>query len=83
MLSWGEARKILKQRLLDENQPWYRHVIYGWNIYSLYDGQPFPGLAEAIRLRDADRARKEAGRIVAAIDRLHAGLREIGELVTW
>ena len=33
----------------------YRHVIYGWNIYSLYDGQPFPGLADAIRLRDGAR----------------------------
>ena len=67
----------LEQRLLDENQPWYRHVIYGWNIYSLYDGQPFPGLADAIRLRDAERAKREAARIVAAIDRLHQGLREI------
>ena len=34
---------------------WYRHVFYGWNIYSLYDGQPFPGLAEALRVKDAAR----------------------------
>jgi len=71
----------LEQRLLDEDQQWYRHVIYGWNIYSLYDGQPFPGLAEAMRARDAERARKEALRITAAIDRLNAGLREIAELL--
>jgi len=46
----------LEQDLLDESgspaEHWYRHVIYGWNIYSLYDGQPLPGLAEAIRLKD-------------------------------
>ena len=34
---------------------WYRHVFYGWNIYSLYDGQPFPGLAEALRVKDTAR----------------------------
>jgi N-acetylated-alpha-linked acidic dipeptidase len=71
----------LEQRLLDEDQQWYRHVIYGWNIYSLYDGQPFPGLAEAIRLREAERAKRELTRITSAIERLLIGLREIGELV--
>ena len=30
---------------------WYRHVFYGWNIYSLYDGQLFPGLADALQAR--------------------------------
>jgi N-acetylated-alpha-linked acidic dipeptidase len=70
----------LEQRLLDDQEPperrWYRHVIYGWNIYSLYDGQPFPGLAEAIRVRDAARIGTEVNRIVAALDRLTAGLAE-------
>lgn len=70
----------LEQRLLDESEPvdrrWYRHVIYGWDIYSLYDGQPFPRLAESIRSRDAARARQEVARIAAALGRLHEGLRE-------
>jgi N-acetylated-alpha-linked acidic dipeptidase len=70
----------LEQKLLDETDPperrWYRHVIYGWNIYSLYDGQPFPGLADAIRSRDAARVGAEVGRIVAALDRLAGGLAE-------
>ncbi|HUQ52405.1 MAG TPA: M28 family peptidase, partial [Gammaproteobacteria bacterium] len=79
----NDALARLEQRLLDENQQWYRHVIYGWNIYSLYDGQPFPGLAEAIRLRDTDRTRLETARIVAAIDRLHAGLRAARGLADW
>jgi hypothetical protein len=70
----------LEQRLLDESEPvdrrWYRHLIYGWDIYSLYDGQPFPRLAESIRSRDAVRARQEVARIAAALGRLHEGLRE-------
>ena len=50
------------------------HVVYGWDIYSLYDGQPFPGLAEAIRLRSAARATREVGRITAAVERFADGL---------
>lgn len=70
----------LEQRLLDDSEPadrgWYRHVVYGWDIYSLYDGQPFPRLAEAIRLRDETRARREVARIGAALERLHDGLQQ-------
>ena len=70
----------LEQRLLDDSEPpdrrWYRHLIYGWDIYSLYDGQPLPRLAEAIRARDAPRAAREISQIAAALDRLDAGLRE-------
>ncbi|MGE3472672.1 MAG: M28 family peptidase, partial [Vicinamibacterales bacterium] len=49
---------------------WYRHVFYGWNIYSLYDGQPFPGLAEAFRLKDARRVDRELDRIQRALRRM-------------
>jgi hypothetical protein len=68
----------LEQTLLDESaspaERWYRHVIYGWNIYSLYEGQPLPGLAEAIRLRDPARIAKETARIESALRRMRAGL---------
>jgi N-acetylated-alpha-linked acidic dipeptidase len=64
----------LEQALLDETEPaqerWYRHVIYGWNIYSLYEGQPLPGLAEAIRLRDQGAVDREVARIETALTRL-------------
>ncbi len=64
----------LEQTLLDESespsQRWYRHVIYGWNIYSLYEGQPLPGLAEAIRMRDPARIAKETARIEGALRRM-------------
>ena len=49
-------------------------MFYGWNIYSLYDGQPFPGLAEAFRLRDQARVARETARVSAALDRLHEAL---------
>jgi len=71
----------LEQTLLDESEPadtrWYRHVIYGWNIYSLYEGQPLPGLAEAIRLRDQQRVAREVARIEAALKRMLAALEQI------
>ena len=70
----------MEQRLADDDgapdTKWYRHVFYGWNIYSLYDGQPFPGLAEAFRLKDAARVTRETARIAGAMDRLAAGLGE-------
>ncbi len=56
------------------NRRWYRHVFYGWNIYSLYDGQLFPGLTDALRLRDAERVKHESARITRAFDRMHAEL---------
>jgi N-acetylated-alpha-linked acidic dipeptidase len=72
----------LEQTLLDESQPaatrWYRHVIYGWNIYSLYEGQPLPGLAEAIRLRDQAQVEREVARIEAALGRMLAALEKAG-----
>jgi N-acetylated-alpha-linked acidic dipeptidase len=64
----------VEQRLTDDEGPaasrWYRHVIHGWNIYSLYDGQPFPGLEEAIRLKDGPRVSHEVGRIERALRRM-------------
>jgi N-acetylated-alpha-linked acidic dipeptidase len=72
----------LEQTLLDETgspaERWYRHVIYGWNIYSLYDGQPLPGLAEAIRLKDPARVAQETARIENALRRMLAELRQAG-----
>ncbi len=68
----------LEQTLLDESgspaERWYRHVIYGWNIYSLYEGQPLPGLAEAIRVKDPAKIARETARIESALRRMRAGL---------
>jgi N-acetylated-alpha-linked acidic dipeptidase len=88
--SWPDASSAslndrlthLEQDLLDESgspaEHWYRHVIYGWNIYSLYDGQPLPGLAEAIRLKDPPRVAQETSRIENALRRMLAELRQAG-----
>jgi N-acetylated-alpha-linked acidic dipeptidase len=71
----------LEQSLIDESEPprvrWYRHVVYGWNIYSLYAGQPFPGLAGAIaRGKEAD-VKRETERLERALERLERGLEEL------
>jgi N-acetylated-alpha-linked acidic dipeptidase len=64
----------VEQRLTDDDGPaasrWYRHVIHGWNIYSLYDGQPFPGLEDAMRSTDASRLAHEVSRIDRALQRM-------------
>ena len=68
----------LEQKLADDDgapeSRWYRHVFYGWDIYSLYDGQMFPGLATAMRQRDAARVKYEGARIERAFERMHAEL---------
>ena len=68
----------LEQKLADDDGApetrWYRHVFYGWNIYSLYDGQMLPGLAEAVRLRDQARVANEHQRVTRALDRMAAEL---------
>jgi len=77
----NDALVRLEQQLLDESESpatrWYRHVIYGWNIYSLYDGQPLPGLAEAIRSGDAAAVNRETSRLNQALARFHTALQEI------
>jgi N-acetylated-alpha-linked acidic dipeptidase len=64
----------LERALLDTSESpaarWYRHVIYGWNIYSMYDGQTLPGLFEATRLQDSKMTARELARIKAALERM-------------
>ena len=80
--SLNDHLQHLEQDLLDESaspaEHWYRHVIYGWNIYSLYDGQPLPGLAEAIRWKEPARVAQETARIETALRRMLAELRQAG-----
>ena len=81
--SFNDRLTHLEQALLHESgspaQRWYRHVIYGWNIYSLYDGQPLPGLAEAIRSKDPARVAQDPARSEYALRRMLAGLRQAGD----
>jgi N-acetylated-alpha-linked acidic dipeptidase len=81
----NDALTQLEQALLDTGQAaherWYRHVVYGWNIYSMYDGQPLPGLAEAIRLGDSAGIEREQTRLREALERLRRGLDRIVTLL--
>jgi N-acetylated-alpha-linked acidic dipeptidase len=71
----------LEQKLIDESAPpserWYRHVVYGWNIYSLYAGQAFPGLAGALARGNEDDVKRETNRLEEAFERLVRGLEEL------
>jgi N-acetylated-alpha-linked acidic dipeptidase len=77
----GLAR--LEQALIDSSEPasrrWYRHLVYGWNIYSMYDGQPLPDLAEAIRVGDAKAVAREQERIGQALARMRQQLDTLAE----
>jgi hypothetical protein len=71
----------LEHSLIDESAPpserWYRHVVYGWNIYSLYSGQAFPGLAGALARGTDEDVRRETERLENALERLGRGLDEL------
>jgi N-acetylated-alpha-linked acidic dipeptidase len=74
----NDALMRLERAWLDTTEPadkrWYRHVIYGWNIYSMYDGQPLPGLFESIRVGDVGAVKREQDRIRAALERMRASV---------
>ncbi|MEP7117269.1 MAG: transferrin receptor-like dimerization domain-containing protein, partial [Acidobacteriota bacterium] len=78
LAAFNDRLARMEQRLTDDDgapdTKWYRHVFYGWNIYSRYDGQPFPGLAEALRVKDRARVRHELQRIERALDRMSGEL---------
>jgi N-acetylated-alpha-linked acidic dipeptidase len=75
----------LEQLLADDvgapDRAWFRHVFHGWNIYSLYDGQLFPGMHEALRDDDSGRITAEAMRVRGALDRMANGLEQMITLV--
>jgi hypothetical protein len=81
----NDALVRLEQTLLDAREPpatrWYRHVVYGWNIYSMYDGQPLPGLFEAIRIGDATAVAREQARIRDALNRMLAAVEALAMLI--
>jgi N-acetylated-alpha-linked acidic dipeptidase len=56
-------------------QRWYRHTVYGWNIYALYAGQPLPELHRALVAGDAAAFADERARLEQALVRATAELR--------
>lgn len=84
----GEAARKLNDRLAraeksfivadDTASPatrrWYRHTVYGWNIYALYSGQTLPALDRALTARDAAAFAAERARLEAALERSTAEL---------
>ncbi len=48
-------------------ESWYRHVVYGWDIYSLYSGDTLPTLRAAITRADAAGFARERDRLEQAL----------------
>jgi N-acetylated-alpha-linked acidic dipeptidase len=60
---------------------WYRHTVYGWNIYALYSGQPLPELHRTLAAGDAAAFAHERARLEAALTRATAELRAAAALL--
>jgi N-acetylated-alpha-linked acidic dipeptidase len=56
-----------EDREADGSVRWYRHTVYGWNIYALYAGQTLPALHRAMTARDAAAFARERARLEAAL----------------
>lgn len=53
---------------------WYRHTVYGWNIYALYAGQTLPALNRAVETSDGAAFAQEHARLMVA---LHTATEEL------
>jgi N-acetylated-alpha-linked acidic dipeptidase len=66
-----------ERALLDDEgipgRPWFRHLIYA--PLASYEAETLPGLREALEAGDLDRARQQAARLRAALDRAIAALK--------
>jgi len=65
-----------ERALLDDEgipgRPWFRHLVYA--PLASYEAETLPGLREALEAGDLDRARQQAARLRAALDRALAAL---------
>lgn len=60
---------------------WYRHAVYGWNIYALYSGEMLPDLAAAARRKDDAAIARERERLERALAASAAELRAAAGLL--
>jgi N-acetylated-alpha-linked acidic dipeptidase len=62
-------------------RPWFRHLVYA--PLPSYEAETLPGLREALEARDLERARQQAQRLRAALERalaaLHEGVQQGGD----
>jgi protein-L-isoaspartate(D-aspartate) O-methyltransferase len=60
---------------------WFRHTLYGWNIYALYAGQTLPALHRALEARDTASAEAELARLETALDAATAAVADRWERI--
>lgn len=59
----------------------YRHTVYGWDIYALYGGDTLPGLRRALRDRDGEAFSSSRERLERALERAAAELARAAALL--
>jgi N-acetylated-alpha-linked acidic dipeptidase len=69
----AQERALLDDRGIPD-RPWFRHLIYA--PLPSYEAESLPGLREALEAQDLERARDQASRLSAALDRAIAALAE-------
>lgn len=55
---------------LGDMPPWYRHALYGWDIYALYSGDTLPALRRALAQGDRAGFERERARLERALARV-------------
>jgi N-acetylated-alpha-linked acidic dipeptidase len=80
LLQLGADLLGVERALLDPEgipgRPWYRHLVYAPKF--TYAPEVLPGVAEAVTANDAERARAQASRLIAALHRATAALQGTG-----
>jgi N-acetylated-alpha-linked acidic dipeptidase len=62
-------------------RPWFRHQFYAPGIYTGYDVKTLPGLREAVEQKQWDQARRELGRVRAAMESVNAQIRKAAAML--
>ncbi len=65
-----------------EGRPWWRSLIYAADIDNGYATMSFPGVNEAVRVRDSARTQRELTDLTAAFNRATDALREATTVIT-
>jgi N-acetylated-alpha-linked acidic dipeptidase len=79
----NDALMRVERQFIDErglrNRSWYKHQIYAPGMYTGYAAQPLTDFRQALDDRNSANARESLARIVEAIKRATAVLRQVSE----
>jgi N-acetylated-alpha-linked acidic dipeptidase len=62
-------------------RPWFRHQFYAPGVYTGYDVKTLPGLREAVEQKQWEQARRELGRVRAAMESVSSQIRKAAAML--